>query len=509
MNGLLASRPIFLALVLALFVGGLAQIAYRHLSLGVPLLPSANRDVWYVDAKVEFRATGEPVTVSLALPETQTGFTVLRENLVSPGYGLSIVTTPENRRAEWTIAQARGDQELYYKVQLANDNRLGDVGPISAMTAETQSLLLNDAEATAADQVLADVRARSTDSLSFARQLTLQLTSNDPNQSIELLRSQYDTSELMVALLARAGVSSRVVYGLLLEDGRRRQRLKPYVHVYANAQWTLFDVRTGLEGRDPQLVLWAPSAESTLDVVGGRDSDLTFSILRQEENALGSVLTQIEDLGFDDFSIYQLPLEEQALLKGMFLIPIGAMVVVFMRIIVGLRTSGTFMPVLLAIAFTQTDLIPGLISFVVIVGAGLFVRSYLSEINLLLVARISATLIVVIGLMILFTLLSASIGLDALRNFAFFPLVIMSWTIERMSVLWEEEGPREVFLQTTGSLFVAVLAYLAMTMPFVRHMSFNFLGLQLVMLSLILVMGQYTGYRLVEVVRFKSLAGNE
>ena len=59
--------------------------------------------------------------------------------------------------------------------------------------------------------------------------------------------------------------------------------------------------------------------------------------------------------------------------KLILLLPVGALVVVFMRVIVGLKTSGTFMPVLIALAFLQTELIPGVASFLLVVTIGLFV----------------------------------------------------------------------------------------------------------------------------------------
>ena len=41
--------------------------------------------------------------------------------------------------------------------------------------------------------------------------------------------------------------------------------------------------------------------------------------------------------------------------------------------------------------------------------------------------------------------------------------------------------------------------------PWVRHLTFNFLGLQLVLMAFILLLGNYTGYRLLELRRFKPL----
>ena len=75
-------------------------------------------------------------------------------------------------------------------------------------------------------------------------------------------------------------------------------------------------------------------------------------------------------------------------------------------------------------------------------------------------------------------------------------MIILSWTIERMSILWEEEGYKEVVKQGGGSLFVAVCAYLSMNCALIQHITFNFLGLKLILLSIVLLMGNYTGYRL-------------
>jgi hypothetical protein len=98
--------------------------------------------------------------------------------------------------------------------------------------------------------------------------------------------------------------------------------------------------------------------------------------------------------------------------------------------------------------------------------------------------------------------LGFSIGLTV----TFFPMVIIAWTIERMSILWEEEGSREVFAQGLGSLCVAVLAYTCMQFALVGHLTFNFPEIHLVLLALILMMGQYTGYKLTELKRFGFMA---
>lgn len=211
---------------------------------------------------------------------------------------------------------------------------------------------------------------------------------------------------------------------------------------------------------------------------------------------------------FSFLSMHHLPLEQQNVFKLLLLLPAGALVVVFMRMIIGVRTSGTFMPILIAMAFLQTALISGLLHFVCIVVLGLLLRGYLSRLNLLLVARISIIAILVILLMAFFSLVVIRLGFHTGIQATSFPVIILAWTIERMSILWEEEGMREVMVQGSGSLVVALFAYLFMGQPLVKHLSFNFPELNLVIAALILLLGHYTGYRLFELKRFAAMLNN-
>ena len=191
--------------------------------------------------------------------------------------------------------------------------------------------------------------------------------------------------------------------------------------------------------------------------------------------------------------------------RMLLLLPLGAMVVAFMRIVIGIRTSGTFMPVLIAVAFLQTSLLPGLVTFISVVTIGLLLRGYLSSLNLLLVSRISTLIILVIFMSTAISIVGYQMGFNTGMTVTFFPMVIIAWTIERMSILWEEEGAREVLVQGSGSLFVAICAYLVMSLPLAGHLTFNFPELHLVILGLILLMGQYTGYKLSELRRFTPM----
>lgn len=497
----MVSRKPFYLLVALLYLVGLGMTIYHHIALDVPLTPGEKRQIWSIEAKLEFDATGEPVIASLAIPGTQKGFTLMNENAASPGYGLSFVEKDGDARAEWSIRSATGRQELYYRVDMMADSfaKPAAISQPPAIEKEIES----EPYATAMAQILERAQERSADAYTLTREIIKEM--DNQSQNAELLKNHKRRATLIAQLLNNAEVPARVVHALKLEDGRRRQELVDYLQVFKGKDFQLFDPKTGQQGQPNNLLLWEYNSGALLDVTGGHNSRVTFSMIEQEQPVSVALAKKYEKLDWLNFSIHSLPLEEQTLFKGLLLIPIGVLMVVFLRVLVGIKTSGTFMPVLIAVAFIQTQLFTGLVGFLLIVGTGLIIRSYLSRLNLLLVARISAVIIMVISMIGIFSALAFKLGLTDGMKITFFPMIILSWTIERMSILWEEEGPKEVMKQGGGSLMVAVIAYLAMDNELIRHLTFNFLGLQLVLMATVLLMGNYTGYKLSELKRFKPL----
>ncbi len=499
------SRQPFYALILVLLCSGLLLSYYRHVSFDVPLLPGEKQRIWSIESKIEFDALNQPVKVSLAVPDSQAGFEKMAEHTASAGYGLNYLEDDAARRVQWTIRNATGAQTLYYRVDMVVDPDR-EQGPVTSVPSVEQPVLGDGPYDTSARGMLEQAIKRSADPFSLTIELIREFATQ--TQSAEFLSQHQPRIDWLVSLLRYSGVPARQVLALNLEDGRRRQKLVKYLQVFDGEKYKIFDPVSGKQKKPSALLLWEYHSQPLIDVIGGANTSVNFSMIKQDVP-----LTDIRHEGSTrngsllDFSIHSLPLEEQALFKGILLIPVGVLVVVFLRVFVGLKTSGTFMPVLIAMAFIQTSLVTGVVGFILILATGLVVRSYLSHLNLLLVARISTVIIFVIILIAGFSVMSYQLGLSEGLKITFFPMIILSWTIERMSILWEEEGPQEVFVQASGSLLVALVAYMLMTSEIVRHLTFNFLGLQLVFMALVLLLGSYTGYRLLEFRRFGPFLG--
>lgn len=506
------ARIFFFVLVAGLMLLGISQTVQRHYTLDVPWMPGETRTIWNIDAKIDFNANEGPVLASLTTPEAQAGFTKISQNAASPGYGLSFLEGKESKKAEWTIREASGKQTLYYNIQMLEDAKSVDkkINEVPELFEKEYSA----SSTTAGNAIINDALKTSADAYSFTREVLKQLNADVPNQNVTLiLNTKANKTDILIALLNAADIPTKKIGALVLEDGRRRQHLTPLVEVFQESEGSitsqLFDANSmGIINRD-KLLLWDQSGKALLELTGGSDSKVSFSMIKQDQPALSALLQKSENEHLFNFSIHSLPVEDQSLFKGILMIPLGVLIVVMMRVLVGLKTSGTFMPVLIAMAFIQTSLVTGLVGFILLVAVGLFIRSYLSHLNLLLVSRISTVIIMVILLIALFGVLSYKLGLTEGLKITFFPMIILSWTIERMSVLWEEEGAKEVMTQGGGSLLVAILAYFAMSNDITRHLMFNFIGLQFVVMSLVLLLGSYTGYRLLELRRFKPLVDKE
>jgi hypothetical protein len=106
--------PLYLT-VGALVAVGLALIVYKVMVLGFPLQPERESSIWTVQARFTVDGHTRPVKAILQILSSTPGFTVLDENFVSRGFGLTIVEDDGAREAQWAIRKAAGRQTFYYQ----------------------------------------------------------------------------------------------------------------------------------------------------------------------------------------------------------------------------------------------------------------------------------------------------------------------------------------------------------------------------------------------------------
>jgi len=494
-----------------LAIVGLSVFAYKWQVLGFPISKDQETRVWTIESSISFDSGPGSIKVNLHIPTLTPGFRLLNENSVSRGYGFSLNYGTGGREAQWAIRRADGRQTIYYRISVFEDaksNRSDTTPPF------TPSPVINEPFQTAVDVVVADVNEHSADTPSFTSELLRRMNDQSPDSNLELLLSNANTPtefvETATMILAAARIPARMVRGFRLQGRQRNAEQLAWLEIHDGDRWRYFNPMTGDEGLPDRYLVWWRGNEPLVRVEGGSNVQVSFAVQENQLDAVAIAESQAAKRGVNliDFSLYSLPIQTQAVYSVLLMIPIGAMVMVVLRNIVGIDAFGTFMPVLIALAFRETKLFWGVVLFTMLVAFGLSIRFLLDRLRLLLVPRLSAVLIVVVMLMLLISMMSHKLGLETGLSVALFPMVIIAMTIERMSVVWEERGPADAMRAGLGSLVVAIVAYLFMGLVWLEHLIFTFPELLLVALAMVVLVGRYTGYRLLELSRFRALMGN-
>jgi hypothetical protein len=502
------NRHIFI-LAAVLTVISVSLVAYKVRVLDFPLLPHEQREVWNIEAAISFEPGPAAVKATLKIPTLTPGFSVLDEYFISRGFGVSTRVTPAGREAEWAVRQASGPQTVYYRAVVYKDPQriVEDTTPPFPPRPQ-----LDEPSRIAMEGLIAEARRQSADVASFTVQLLRRINQgeNDPYVSVFLDRraTPSERAELATMFLAGAQIPARVAHGIALRDRSGTVQPDVLLEVHDGVQWLYFDPVTTQQGMPPDFLIWWRGDEGIANLEGGSGLQVTLAVQPNLFDAMMIAERRAKRVGSRtaDFSLSTLPIATQTVYAVLLMVPVGALVIVLLRNFVGVKTFGTFMPVLVALAFRETRLLWGLVLFAVIVSLGLLIRFYLEKLRLLLVPRLTCVLTVVVLLMAAISVISQKLDLQPALSIALFPMVIIAMTIERMSIVWEERGASEAIQEGIGSLLVAALAYLVMGMGWLEHLVFVFPELLLVVIAATLLMGRYTGYRLLELRRFRAIA---
>lgn len=504
------TRLYLLAAMIA--IAALSAIGWKWRVLKFPLQPAAEVSVWTVQAHIEYRPRRGPNTVTLRLPAATPGFTVLDEKFVARDYSSLIQQTGAAREVQWAIRRARGPQSLYYRATIVRGSEDPEAFTLALEPRVASAPELAEPRATAARSLLDSVREYSANVETYARELVRRFNQLPAAQEVAILRELASDREqavqLFTELLATRNIPAAAVHGVILGSAGSVQPMRTWLAVHDGTAWHIIDPDTGASGWPRGLFVWSVGQQPLMHVDDTPAAAVRFTVAHNLADAMAVAERRLEvqDANLVRYSLLSLPLQTQAVYRVLLMIPIGAFIMLVLRNIVGIKTFGTFMPVLIALAFRDTGVLAGVVLFALVVGCGLLVRFYLERLRLLLVPRLTAILIVVVLLMALVSVLSNRLGIEVGLSVALFPMVIMAMTIERMSIAWDERGAATAMREGVGSLLVAALAYLAMSWPPLEHIVFVFPEVLLVLLALTLLLGRYSGYRLMELVRFRSLA---
>jgi hypothetical protein len=202
------------------------------------------------------------------------------------------------------------------------------------------------------------------------------------------------------------------------------------------------------------------------------------------------------DLLTKALTLSSVPPEIQGRLGYVLFVPLGAVMVVFFRITLGIRLLGPFRSILLAVAFQVTGIPLGLLFLGIVVGVVVAIRPLLRAIRLPYFARVSTTLSAVAAIMMVSIVAGQALHVDALHRVAYFPIVVLCLTGDGFARTLRREGFRSALWRGAMTALVAVLISAVSSIRGFQGILVRYPELLVLEIGLIIVLSEFFGYRL-------------
>lgn len=511
---------------------GLSIAGYKHFALGFPLLPDSEVSSWYVELKTTLQSPERTyrdaehereITADILLPSSGERYAVAEQHVMARGFGKQDRIDRDRPIVQFTKGSPSSMEIITMRFMLyelhINEETTPETEESLAAAIQTpyakKVRVFNPEQSLAAvydtiDLIVDEAMKKSSSGSSFLPELW-KILDREKETAEYLMQNMniHHKPNLMMVLARVAGYPTRIANGLKLEpDMVSSASIRRWVETYEDNAWVRFNSDDGkLISPQTPLYRWWIGSRELVRAEGVGQHVTQVSIKPNNDSALTRALWQAskkQPLAYS-MALSNLPVEQQMVLQILLLLPIGALIVAFMRQVVGVKTFGTFMPVLIALAFRDTGLSTGVLFFVGLTFIGLLMRSYLAHLRLLLVPRLSAVLCIVVTLIMLVMLWFNNMNTSTGLSIALFPVVIMTMFIERMSNMWDEKGAKGTLIAFSGTLLTACLIYAVVTNQHIRHAMMTFPELLLLVFACCLVLGRYTGFRFTEYLRFREL----
>jgi transglutaminase-like putative cysteine protease len=313
-------------------------------------------------------------------------------------------------------------------------------------------------------------------------------------------------SRLFVALARAAGIPARLVGGLVMERGSKRTSHQ-WVEAYVAGHWVPFcpTNRHFAELPESYLTLYVGDEvlfRHTADVNFQYRFDTTTSLVPSPKAKASFTLFNVWAM----FDRLKLPF---ALLRTILMLPVGALVVVLFRNVVGMPTFGTFLPALLAAAAGETGAGWGVVAVVVVVAAVAAVRWGVQRLELLHSPTLAILLAAVVFTLLTTSMVAERLSILPLTKVTLFPIAVLAICAERFYLSLTEHGGRAASKELAGTLAVMLACYVVMNSLALQVLVIGFPEILFLVLAADVYLGRWVGMRLSEYRRFRGLLFRE
>ncbi len=520
-------KKIVVLITTLLIVSPLAILVYKAKVLNLSLLPQMVDDVW--NFHLTARPKGDHTSFSFPIPKPGPGIKITDERIRSKNFEVFIDSNSDSTLATWTAKEpikqrvtysARIDlKPLSYK-NIPKDYT--DTYPKGLSRYLKLPTLLPEDEA-AITNLESAILEGNEDKTGVIRKIYYYVEEEiQRNTAIKTIHDTLNTGKgsplvkarLFNIMARRQKVPSRIVVMVkmpeLNDEEKSKLRFTFANEVFLNNKWIPIDTNRGFFGERPDnFMVIHRNYEEIEKIISKKRVSYAIQAERARINRYNKSEFKKEilksDSIFSRFSLYRLSLPLQTMFMTIMLIPVGTLVLAIARNLIGIPTFGIFTPILLTLFFKETSFGFGMLFFFIVVLVGIGERYVLDKFYLLAVPRMSIILTLVILLMLCYSLFSTDIAFVSQKHLAFFPIVIVTTNIERLSIMIAEEGVVNTLKTLLGTLVIAIFGYSLYTIHSLEMFMFTNPELLFTIIGLLILIGKYKGYRLSEFLRFRDL----
>ena len=176
-------------------------------------------------------------------------------------------------------------------------------------------------------------------------------------------------------------------------------------------------------------------------------------------------------------------------------VPMGAILVVFCRLTLGIRLLGPFRSILLALSFTITGIGLGIAFMAGVVATIAGIRPTLKAMKLPYFARVTVILSVVSIILTIFIVVGTRLEIKELRHVAYFPIFVLCLVGDAFSRILTKEGPRSAFWRGGMTVLLGILMTMLFAVPAFQRMLFHYPELLITQVGIIVVISEYMDFR--------------
>lgn len=505
-----------------------AILFYKSYVLNLSLIPQMVDDVWHLHVTV--RPKGDVRSFSFPIPKSGIGQKITDEKMRSKDFQVFIDSNSDSNLATWSSKDVIKSR-IYYSAKV--DLRPVVYKKIPKDYTETypkglekylrlSKLLPEDEEAIKLLETA--ILEGSEDKTSLIRKIYYYVEEEiQRNTDVKTIHETLNTGKgsplikarLFNIMARRHRVPSRIVVMARMPDAKKSKEETKLRFTFANEvflsnKWIPIDTNRGYFGERPKnFLLIHRNYEDVEKLISKKKISYSIQAERARINRYNKAEFKKEvvrsDSIFGKFSLYRLPLPLQSVFTTILLIPIGALVLSIARNIIGIPTFGIFTPILLTLFFKETSFSFGMLFFSVVVIIGIGEKYILDKFYLLAVPRLSIILTLIIILMLGYSFYSVELTSISQKHLAFFPIVIVTLIIERLSIMITEEGMVNTLKTLIGTVLIVILVYSLYFITALEMFMFTNPELLFSIIGLLILVGKYKGYRISEFIRFRDL----